>query len=241
MSAGEVIGPTGGWNYNSCLPFVFRRSLADTSAWELFKHEFSEAITDPERLPYFRFLGDTSAPYAVPMMVAMSFRPDMTPTGLAEKKRSGIRFLEPTELPESDSCLRVKAEVDRVHYRNMIAYLNGDTDTLRKGFTAQCLASSSLPTSALRSTFHAHMLPDISERSRRLPELFLLDAEEMYVNGNCGEQTNQKYLMGCRRLQLQPQSGDVFVYWPSAPDGFGKDVSLIYRKIDGVWKIAAVL
>lgn len=241
---GEVFGRTSRWTYYECLPFRFIRELPDKSAWVQFSREFGLMTENGSSKTNYSFLSDSAVKLNTHTLdagtaVSLSLQPDYSPRGLIKQKGPRDRRGQPAPKEKSgvDSCDIIKAQVERIQIKNLLAILDGDFAHLARACSESYKPRDNMTNLPLEEFFRLSLEGKFPGKysDKRLLELFRLRSAEMYVHNLCAEPANERFLEDSKRRQFVPQDGDVYVYWPGAAWSGG--MSLVYRNENGEWKI----
>lgn len=240
---GEVFGPTPHWPYYDCVPFRLVRRLADKAAWVQFSTEFGLFMGGKTN---FLFLSDTTVKlntnsYDGGTTVSLSLQPDYSPRGRMKRRDPKVRskMINLYKKMKIDSCDIIKAQVERVHFRNMLSLLEGDFTQFAKSVSDDYRHPKNTQGLSHATFFRKWYERKYTEtfEDKQLLEIFDLHAGEVYVQGKCENFVNERFINGCKWRGFVIQEGDVYVYWPKARGDVGTSISVVYRTIDSSWKI----
>lgn len=250
LKSGDLFGPTSSWITSEYLPFRLIRTFKDREAWVQFGRGLrstSENWRSPSN--FFRVSDSVSklitnssdGGYAF----SMQLQPDYAPRGtIIEKWQEGLGPTPIRRQPasyDSDSCDMIRAEVERVHIKNLFYLLEGEFSNSVAAFSADFVG---WPDRIEISEEFFEQVYESEKQSRtssyRMAELFDLRRAEVYIHGQCDPPANEKFVRAMSRTKLEPQVGDVFVHFPEARmSAWHGGWSAVYRLEGNQWKIIA--
>lgn len=248
VEPGEVFGPTSRWTYYDCIPFRLIKNIKDEAAWIQFTHSFGLAGEDWHNRTNLVFVSDTAVKLGTKSVdggttVTLSLQPDYSPRGMIRKRdySKPRRRIDHNEKRKVNSCDVLRAAVERIHILNMLAYLDGDFARYAKAFSDSYKLRDNRKGWSLEEYLKIYFGGKYPEelRDKRLFEIFNLPSSEMYVHGICSNPANERFVKLNERSGFVPLDGDVYIYWPlaSISRDWGWNLSIVYRKENGNWKI----